>query len=215
MDEQTRIQEAKDILTKGGWSYNDTGKVWEKIVKKKVTQTLNFSLTTANSEELIKVANIIKQDWEKIGVFVDIKPYDSGDLQQNIIRPRKYDALLFGEVIGRDLDLYAYWHSSQRNDPGYNVSMYTNSKADKLLEDARKVSDPIERNEKYQSFYSEVQKDIPAVFLYSPDFTYITPNKVKGIDTEITTIPAERFLEVNKWYIETNNIWKIFLSNNI
>ncbi len=211
IDEATRIQEAKDILIKGGWVYNESNKVWEKIAKKKVTQTLSFSVATANSQELLGVSEIIKKDWEKIGVFVDIKPYDSGDLQQNIIRPRKYDALLFGEVIGRDMDLYAYWHSSQRNDPGYNVSMYTNSKADKLLEDARKISDPIDRNAKYQSFYSEVQSDIPAIFLYSPKFTYVTPHKVKGLEIDVTTSPSERFLDVNKWYIETNDLWKIFI----
>lgn len=215
IDEATRVQNAKDILTKEGWVYNETDKVWEKKAKKAITQILKFSVATANSEELMKVSEMIRQDWEKIGVTVDIRPYDSGDLQQNIIRPRKYDALLFGEVIGRDMDLYAYWHSSQRNDPGYNVSMYTNSKADKLLEDARKISDPIEKNQKYQSFYSEVQNDLPAIFLYSPYFTYVTPNKVKGVNTVITTIPAERFLEINKWYIETNNIWKIFLPDTI
>ena len=28
------------------------------------------------------------------------------------------------------------WHSTQRNDPGLNVASYTNTKVDKILEDA-------------------------------------------------------------------------------
>jgi hypothetical protein len=64
---------------------------------------------------------------------VDVKIFDQGDLSQNVIRPRKYDALLFGEVIGRELDLFAFWHSSQRNDPGLNIALYANSTADKIL----------------------------------------------------------------------------------
>ena len=72
---------------------------------------------------------------EKRNVFflIDVP----GDLKQNVIRPRKYGSLLFGEVIGRDLDLFAFWHSSQRNDPGLNIAMYANPKADSLLETAR------------------------------------------------------------------------------
>lgn len=209
---EDRYEKAKEILTKGGWSYEETDRVWIKKTKKD-SQVLTFSMSTANSEELVKVAELIRQDLEKIGIISDIKSYDSGDLQQNIIRPRKYDTLLFGEVIGRDLDLYAYWHSSQRNDPGYNVAMYTNSKADKLLEEARRISDTNERNKKYQDFYNEVKTDIPAIFLYSPQFIYVVPQKVKGITINTTTIPAERFLEIHKWYIETNNLWKIFLTN--
>lgn len=201
------------ILTKAGWVKNETTGFMEKKISKKQTVELDVSISTLNSPDLVKTAQLVKADWEKIGAKVDIKQFEFGDLQQNIIRPRKFEALLYGTVTGRDMDFFAFWHSSQRNDPGLNISMYANSKVDKLLEDARKTQDVSARIEKYKAFDAEIRKDVPAVFLYSPEFIYISPTKVKEATLGIVTLPFERFLNINSWYIETNNIWKIFQKN--
>ena len=201
---------AVKLLTKSGWSISSsTGIMTKKISKKKSVQ-LKITITTLNSDDLVKAATLVKSDWEKIGAKVDINQYDIGDLQQNIIRPRKFDALLYGEVVGRDMDLFAFWHSSQRNDPGLNISMYTNAKVDKLLDDARKTLDTSARMNKYETFAQNLEKDVPAVFLYSPEFIYIVPAKIQGFTLYTITLPFERFLDINNWYIETNNLWKIF-----
>lgn len=210
-DSVSRIEDAQNILTKAGWVKNTSTNIFEKKIDKKNKIELSISISTLNSPDLVKVAEYVKTDWEKLGVKVDIKQFEFGDLQQNIIRPRKFEALLYGEAIGRDMDFFAFWHSSQRNDPGLNISMYTNSKVDKLLEDARKTQDINTRTEKYIAFEEELKKDVPAIFLYSPSFTYIIPNKIKGLEINTITMPFERFLNINKWYIETNNLWKIFL----
>jgi len=204
---------ASSTLAKAGWKMNQKTGMLEKVINKKKTIQLTFSISTLNSPDLVKAAEIVKQDWEKLGAKVTVKQFDSGDLQQDIIRPRKFEALLFGEVIGRDMDFYAFWHSSQRNDPGINISMYTNSKVDKFLEEARKTSDLETRIEDYKAFEKEIIKDLPAVFLYSPNFIYITPNKIKSDNINLVTLPYERFLNINNWYIETNKVWKIFETN--
>ena len=204
------IEQAQSVLLKAGWIKNSKTGIMEKKISKTKTIKLVITISTLNSPDLIKTAELIKDAWGKIGAIVDIKQFEFGDLQQNIIRPRKFEALLYGMVIGRDMDFFAFWHSSQRNDPGLNISMYANSKVDKLLEDARKSSDIDTRITKYLSFENEVKKDIPAVFLYSPDFIYITPSKINGLTIGVITLPFERFLNVNNWFIETNNLWKIF-----
>ncbi len=84
--------------------------------KSAATERLEFSLATGNVPELRAAAEYLKEQWGKVGVQVDVQIFDQGDLSQNVIRPRKYDALLFGEVVGRELDLFAFWDSSQRND---------------------------------------------------------------------------------------------------
>jgi ABC-type transport system substrate-binding protein len=110
-----------------------------------------------------------------------LKVFEGGYLNQNVIRPRKYDALLFGQIVNRDLDLYAFWHSSQKNDPGLNIALYSNPKADKILENLRTMSDSNARLDAYNQFQDILAKDIPAVFLYSPDFIYVAPPQVKNI----------------------------------
>ena len=90
-----------------------------------------------------------KQNFEELGAKVEIKFFDTTDLNQNVIRPRKYDALLFGLVVGQGQDLFAFWHSSQRMDPGLNLALYANAKADTLLATARATNDQALRDRTY------------------------------------------------------------------
>ncbi len=206
------IDKARDILTKAGWVQNADG-IFEKKTKS-ATIPLSFSLTTTNVSELKKAAELIKQQWEKIGASVTLKIYENGDLQQNIIRPRKYEALLFGEVVGHDLDLYAYWHSSQRNDPGLNIVLYANSKVDRLIEEMRATEDSVLHLEKAKEAEELIIDDTPAVFLYSPDLIYITSPKTNIPNLQNITTPTDRFGNIMKWYINTDHVWNIFIKNN-
>lgn len=207
------IEKAQSILTKAGWVMNANG-IMEKKDKKGGVQTLEFSIATADSPDLKQTADIIKSQWEKIGAKVTIKVFDYGDLYQNVIATRKYDALLFGESIGKDLDLYAFWHSSQRNSPGLNVALYVNSKVDKLLEDARTASDEESKETTYAQFEKIIQDEVPAIFLYSPEFIYVVPDRVQGLHLSPVTVPSDRFYGISKWYITTDSVWKIFDTNS-
>ena len=206
----SRKKKAIDILERNGWTVNKDDGVWEKKTKQG-TERLEFSISTSNTPELKEAAELIRQQWDDIGAKVTVKVFETGDLNQNVIRPRKYDALLFGEIVGRDLDLFPFWHSSQRNDPGLNIALYANITVDKLLEEARTISDRDERIEKFIEFNNELQNDIPAVFLYAPDFIYVAPNKVDGIRLGTITTPSERFLNVYEWYINTDSVWSFFV----
>jgi peptide/nickel transport system substrate-binding protein len=212
--EEERIIEAQKILEANGWKKNASG-IYEKTDSKKVTSTLSFSLSTPNAEELKAAAELIKETWQSLGAKVEVRVFEQGDLSQNVIRPRKYEALLFGEIIGRDLDLFAFWHSSQRNDPGLNIAIYTNAKVDSLLSEARTLSSREDRLLKYQQFEEEIIKDTPAIFLYSPTFIYIVPKELQGLALAQLTIPSERFIEVNAWYVETEKVWKLFMNKRI
>lgn len=204
-----RVSAAKKILEDAKWKLNgDTG-IYEKKNKKETVE-LAFSMSTSNAPELKAAAAMLRDMWQQIGVKVDIKIFEIGELNQNVIRTRKYDALLFGEIIGRDLDLFAFWHSSQRNDPGLNIALYTNAKVDKLLDDARTTSDDSARLEKYLTLEKEIRNDVPAIFIYSPDFLYVVPKNLHGFTLGHITVPAERFLGLEKWYLETERVWKIF-----
>src|SRR4029079_11032839 len=125
------------------------------------TQALQFTLATANVPELRSAAQYLKNVWSAMGAQVSVQVYDQGDLSQNVIRPRKYDALLFGEVVGRELDLFAFWHSSQRNDPGLNIALYANKDADTILEQLRATRSETDRATLYKKFESELAADVP------------------------------------------------------
>ncbi len=202
---------AQQELIKKGWVLSNgvltktTGKG-----KSAKTETLSFSLATDNVPELRASAEYLKEVWGKMGAQVTVQIYDQGDLSQNVIRPRKYDALLFGEVIGRELDLFAFWDSSQRNDPGLNIALYANSSADKILEQLRTTSSDSDRAQLYGQFENLLQADIPAIFLYAPDFVYIVPKQLSGLDEGFVETPSDRFLSVTDWHVETDAVYPIF-----
>lgn len=203
------INEAKAMLEKEGWILDSNG-VYE-LKNKKTTTPLSFTITTSDVPELQEVATKLQETWQKMGAKVDVQIYKQSDLEENVIAPRKYDALLFGEAVDRGEDLYAFWDSSERNYPGLNVAMYANSDVDKLLEEA--LTAPKANQESlYQEIDSEIEADVPAVFIYSPDFIYVVPQNLQGIDLQGIAEPSERFLSIDSWYLETDKIWKIFAS---
>ncbi len=203
------IEEARAILSRNGWEFDEEEGVWES----EDDGILRFSLATSNLPELKAVAETLKASWEELGAIVELKVFEAGNLNQNVIRPREYDALLFGEVIGRELDFFAFWHSSQRNDPGLNIALYANITVDDLLQRGRTLLDTEERDQVYIEFEEEVQKDIPAVFLYSPDFVYITPKNIEGVKLGSVTTSGDRFLNIHEWYIHTDHVWDMFAKN--
>ncbi len=206
------VRRVQENLEKNGWQLGEDGLRHKTTTlnKKKTNVPLQFSISTSNAPELVATAELIRQNLAEVGMKVDVKTFEAGNLNQNVIRPRQYDALLFGQIVNRESDLFAFWHSSQRKDPGQNVAIYTNAQADKLLEDAFVTVDAEARAKKYVQFESEVKKDMPAVFLYSPDFIYVIGDNLEGLKLNRLTSPSDRFANVYAWFTKTENVWKIF-----
>jgi ABC-type transport system substrate-binding protein len=137
-----RVEKAKELLTKNGWKQN-AGGIFEKKEAKGSTR-LSFSISTGNAPELKEAAYLLQKQWQLIGADVEVKIFEIGDLNQNIIKPRKYDALLFGVIVGRDMDIYPFWHSSGRVSQTQHCNV-CKCKADRLLENI-KTSDEAGRH---------------------------------------------------------------------
>lgn len=197
------------LLEKAKWIDSDGDGVREKKLESGADPTrLEIHLVTVQWPELEIVMRALKEQWEKIGVRVNIDAYTLGELQQNYIRPRDYEALLFGQVVGIDPDPFSFWHSSQKKDPGLNLALYENKTVDKLLEEARQTLDSQARSEKYVLFQSAVIDDLPAIFLYTPLYLYPVDKKVQGIGDGKIADPSGRFSDIHKWYVETKRVWK-------
>ncbi|MDI6602574.1 MAG: ABC transporter substrate-binding protein [Patescibacteria group bacterium] len=167
-----------------------------------------FSLITVNQPRLIELANLLKSQWQALGAEIEIKTYDISALEKEIIKPRNYQAILFGQVLGIIPDPFPFWHSSQKKDPGLNLALYKNKEADILLEETRQNLDKEKRKELLEKFQEILIEDAPAVFLYNPDYLYFVSKKIKGVKTGIITIPSQRFSNIEEWYIKTKRAWK-------
>lgn len=195
----------KRVAAASATSTDGTYQRAKKVINNKQEETvpLELKLTTIQKAENIQIAEIIRTRWQAIGVKVNLEIVDVAQIQKNVIKPRVYEALLFGQILGGDPDPYPFWHSSQVNDPGLNLALYANPDADKLLEKARRTADPVVRNQDYLEFEKKLRADAPAIFLYSLKFTHLLPAAIAGVAHQSITQPADRFNDINNWYIKT------------
>jgi peptide/nickel transport system substrate-binding protein len=161
------INRAKQLLDAAGWTLGPNGK------RQKDGQPLRLRVVTVNSGNYPSVAEELMREWGQIGVEFDPLVVKPEDAQQNVIIPRAYDVLVYEIAIGRDPDVFAYWHSSQVSSLGLNLSNYRSAKVDDELDSARSRLDPALREAKYRLFVQQWINDVPAIGLYRPALTYI------------------------------------------
>lgn len=200
-----RVALAKSILTNAGWTYDETVGAWS---NKKAKLTLEpILITTSNVPELKTLASAIEADWEAIGVATSLEFDDPSTLASNIIRPRKYQALFFGMVVGRNQDLFPFWASTQKQDPGLNIALYSNKAVDTLLEKTRQETDRDTRIADLQKTSDAIAADYPAAFTHAPAFVYALPERVQGVVLPQITSPADRFANVASWHVHSAWVW--------
>lgn len=199
------LDNAKNALAAAGWKDADNDGILE-IGKN--NDKLEITLTTIDWPELAQIAGIIKDQWTKLGVKVNLDIKETAKIQSDTIKPRQYQALLFGEVLGDEPDLFHFWHSSQKNDPGLNLALYSNPDADKLLSAALEDLDYNSRAQKNQQVASLIVNDIPAVFLFAPDYLMVAKKNIYGITVGSLDAPPSRFAQINQWYLKTHRVFK-------
>lgn len=188
-------EEALTILKTSGLN-TDKGGTFGKI-----------TLVVPNLPFLTATGEIIKQSWQKLGFEIDVLVLEPNLVNTEVIKTRNYEALLFGNALSRNPDILSFWHTNERFYPGLNLSLYSNKKVDTLLESMRQNFDEEERRSDLTSLQSLIIEDLPAIFLYSPNYIVITSTKVRGINELVVSNSSERFQNIENWYVKTKRVW--------
>jgi len=202
---------ARRLLASDGWKDADRDGVLERTEgtgRNKTTQRLAVRLMTAESPELGVIAERVAAQWQAVGARAEVRTYPIQELESTVIRPRGYDALVFGEVFGHDPDPFAFWHTSQLKDPGLNIALYSNLAVDRILEEARRMADADRRALQYHEFQKIVDDEIGAIFLYSPNAVYAVRTTIRGITLGAISLLEERFDTASGWYTETRRAFR-------
>lgn len=199
---------AEEILIRGGWKKNNNG-LWEKKIDQG-NEILAVTIRTGNSDLFNKVANMVAEDWRRLGVEVQVEQYEQTGLVQSVIRSRDFQALLFGLDMNRLQDLYPFWHSSQKDDPGLNISQYTNVTVDRLLEQAKTTQDENEQQKILNEISDIITSETPAIFLFAPSLTYVIDREIQNAPMTRLGKPADRFMNIANWHARTDIVWPIF-----
>ena len=173
-------------------------------VRAKDTQQLAFTLLHPDDELHTQLAQAIQKDWAGIGVQVTLQavPYDS--LLNDYLVPRQYQAALVDLDLSRspDPDPYPFWHQAEATG-GQNYSQWDNRTASEYLEQARVLVDQNVRARLYRNFQSVFAKELPALLLYYPVYTYGVDVRVQGVQIPPLFEPSDRFNNVSDWYLVT------------
>ena len=205
------VRSPEEILQTGGWKKNQAG-FWEKKLDGS-NQILSVTIRTGNSPLFQKTAEQVADSWRKIGIGVQIEQYEQTGLVQSVIRSRDFEALLFGLDMNRLQDLYPFWHSSQKDDPGLNIAQYTNVNVDRLLEEARISEDPAEQLRLLNETSKIIESEVPAIFLFGPSISYVVNRDISASEMNMLGRPADRFMNISNWHARTNVVWPIFEQN--
>lgn len=197
----------EELLEKAGWEFDEELGGFTEDGE----SVLSIEISTVSNSDLQKAAEVIESNWNSLGIKTSLALYGSNELNQNILRPREFEGLLFGYILDREFDLYPFWHSSEKNDPGMNLSLYTNITVDGMLEKYRREKDVEKKADLMKEIEESIRLDVPAIFLYTPHFLYAVPKKVQNININHLISPEERFLNIHEWFIETDRVWSFFL----
>ncbi len=160
-------------------------------------------LVTINTGYFPELAREWQSQLEQIGFRVDLSVYSPGqDFIANVIRQRNYDILLYEVEFGADLDLFAYYHSSQASTTGLNLSNYANALVDDLILSSRETMSVSGRAAKYETFLKRWVNDVPAIGIYQVSLVYYFNKNVRAFSEDDKLIYAtDRFMDVEFWAV--------------
>ena len=78
-------------------------------------------------------------------------------------------------MLPNDPDQYALWHEDQAN----SITLLSDKRIDKLLEDGRQTINQDDRKQIYDDFQKYLSDRVPAVFLYFPYEYTISRNNIE------------------------------------
>jgi peptide/nickel transport system substrate-binding protein len=192
--------EAVSILKNSGYILTSDGNG----VRVKDDIALSFTLLHPDDELHTSLAKMIQSDWAKIGVQVQLQPVVYDQLISDYLEPRNYQAALVDLDFSNthDPDPYPFWHQSEAIG-GQNYSQWDNRTASEYIEQARVITDSALRAKLYRNFQILFAKELPALPLYYPVFTFGVDAQVSGIQIAPIYEISDRLNSFNNWYLIT------------
>ena len=173
-------------------------------VRGKEGTLLSFTLLHPDDEVHTKIAETIRDAWAEIGVQVQLQAVSYDKLAVDFLASRSYHAALVDLNLARtpDPDPYPFWHQAEAIG-GQNYSQWDNRPASEYLEQARVTADPVLRTRLYRNFQVVFSKELPALPLFVPVYSYGVDSQVQGVQVGPLYDPSDRLATFNNWYLLT------------
>jgi peptide/nickel transport system substrate-binding protein len=173
-------------------------------VRAKEGTPLAFTMLHPDDTLHTQIAETIRDEWAAIGVHLDLQavPYD--ELAVDFLTSHDFQAALVDLNLSRtpDPDPYPFWHQAEATG-GQNYSQWDNRPASEYLEQARVTADYTLRTRLYRNFQVVFAKELPALPLFAPVYTYGVDSQVEGVQVPSLYDPSDRLATFANWYLLT------------
>ena len=169
-----RPDEAKRLLAEAGYGPD---------------HPLHFTLVTnTGNETRINAAEILQQQFLRIGVEMKIRTMEWQAFLNTIVFPRNFEAVLLGWSQSLIPDAYPIWHSEGDKKGGFNFVGYHNPKVDRLIKESERLVEPEAFAARYREMFRLIVADHPYIFLYIPNSITAVSKRVEGVSPSIIGI---------------------------
>jgi peptide/nickel transport system substrate-binding protein len=148
---------------------------------------LKLTLKTSTDESTRLLGAVLKEQWRKVGVDLELQSMEPATLISDIARGNFQLYTLRWIGVNNDPEFYEFAFSSKRMPPmGGNRGHYRNSALDVLLDQARVESN----QEKRRALFSQVQKivatDLPYISLWFMDNVSVHRKRISDVQLSPT-----------------------------
>ena len=161
---------AGSMLDAAGWVKGPNG------IRQKNGVPFQFQLITDNQHgDHVTIAQIVQNQWQALGLKVDVKLVTFSELIQALIFQRNFDTFIIGFNInnsGPDPDEFNSWYSSSIG----NITGFT--LADDLIDRGLKTTDKNQRKPIYVDLQKLLADQVPALPLWFLKYAWAINNRV-------------------------------------
>ncbi len=193
---------AQELLDEAGWIDTDGDGI-----RDKEGRSFRFALLGSNDPTRQQILEEIARQWARIGIKAEPQTAGVSGLVRDFLQPRRFDAILVEwDSLPADPDPYPMWHSTRVDEDGQNYGSFVNQEADKVMEEARRLTDTTRRAELYKSFQQIFAEEVPAILLAYPTYNYAVDQLVHDVQISPLQTPSDRFRTIHHWYIATRRV---------
>lgn len=141
---------------------------------------LKITYKTSNNPFRIRLAAVIQQQLQQVGIKVDVRSYDWGVFYSDI-KSGRFQMYSLSWVGLKTPDIFRYaFHSTSLPPEGANRGRFIDAQADRMIETAELKEDLAEQAEWYRDLQAYLQERLPYIPLWYEDNILLTSENISG-----------------------------------
>lgn len=183
------VEKSKKILEDAGWKYNSNN--WGKEIDNIYKRIDIEILVNKENENKVKVAEVIKEQLNMIGINLEIIKKSENEYQKSI-KESKYDLAIVSSE-------YMYSPSLEQYFEEENISNYKNNQIIMKMKQIQQESNENNKRKTLNEIISKYNEDVPYISLYYDTYTIVYSNNLVGA---IEPNAYNMFYNIENWYRE-------------